>query len=146
MRVDPKNKDVVYVANTSTYRSDDGGAGFTAIKGAPGGDDYHTIWINPKNPDIILLAADQGATISVNRRRDVEFLVQPADRAVLPRDHRRPVPLLGLWRPAGERSAGVASRGNDGQITFREWHPVGAEEYGYIAPDPLNPDSSTAAK
>src|SRR5256885_9308490 len=33
----------------------------------------------------------------------------------------------------------MVSRGNDGQITFREWRPVGAEEYGYIAPDPLNP-------
>ncbi|MGH8865911.1 MAG: WD40/YVTN/BNR-like repeat-containing protein, partial [Burkholderiales bacterium] len=37
-------------------------------------------------------------------------------------------------------SACVASRGNDGEITFREWHPVGAEEYGYVAPDPLDPD------
>ncbi|MGA2197125.1 MAG: glycoside hydrolase, partial [Bryobacteraceae bacterium] len=42
VRVDPKNKDVIYVANTSTYRSTDAGANFTAIKGAPGGDDYHT--------------------------------------------------------------------------------------------------------
>src|ERR1017187_3455814 len=68
-RVDPTNKDVLYVANTSTYRSDDAGQSFTAIKGAPGGDDYHTIWINPLNPNIILLAADQGATISVNHGR-----------------------------------------------------------------------------
>ena len=37
-------------------------------------------------------------------------------------------------------SVGIASRGNDGEITFREWHPVGAEEYGYVAPDPLNPN------
>ena len=69
VRVDPTNKDVIYVANTATYRSDDAGQTFTAIKGAPGGDDYHTIWINPLNPDIILLAADQGATISVNHGR-----------------------------------------------------------------------------
>ncbi|MGA8539199.1 MAG: hypothetical protein WB566_06840, partial [Terriglobales bacterium] len=66
VRVDPRNKDVIYVANTSTYRSTDAGKNFTAIKGAPGGDDYHTIWINPENPDIIALAVDQGATISVN--------------------------------------------------------------------------------
>jgi hypothetical protein len=24
-------------------------------------------------------------------------------------------------------------------ITYREWHPVGAEEYGYVAADPLDP-------
>jgi photosystem II stability/assembly factor-like uncharacterized protein len=66
VRVDPKDKDVIYIANTSTYRSMDGGATFTAIKGAPGGDDYHSVWINPDDPSIILLASDQGATISVN--------------------------------------------------------------------------------
>jgi hypothetical protein len=66
VRVDPRNKDEIYVANTSTYRSTDAGKTFTAIKGAPGGDDYHTIWINPDNPDIIAIALDQGATISVN--------------------------------------------------------------------------------
>ena len=65
VKVDPKNKDVIYVANTSTYRSTDGGRTFAAIKGAPGGDDYHTVWINPDDPRIILLASDQGATISL---------------------------------------------------------------------------------
>src|ERR1035441_3998088 len=47
------------------------------------------------------------------------------------------------WVYGGQQesgSAAVSSRGNDGQITFREWHPVGAEEYDYIAPDPLNPN------
>ena len=34
----------------------------------------------------------------------------------------------------------MPSRGDDGQITFRDWHPVGVEEYGYVAPDPLDPD------
>ena len=58
VRVDPKDKDIVYIANTSAYRSMDGGKSFTAIKGAPGGDDYHTIWINPDDPSIILLASD----------------------------------------------------------------------------------------
>ena len=106
VRVDPKNKDVIYVANTSTYRSDDAGKSFTAIKGAPGGDDYHTIWINPLNPDIILLAARPGRHHQRQRRRDLEQLVQPADRPVLSRHHRQPVSLLGLRRTAGERLRG----------------------------------------
>src|SRR5436305_9093676 len=38
VEVDPRNPDTVYVCNTSTYRSTDGGQSFTAIKGAPGGD------------------------------------------------------------------------------------------------------------
>src|SRR4029077_10755024 len=36
-------------------------------------------------------------------------------------------------------SASVESRGNDGAITFREFHPVGVEEDGYGPPDPLHP-------
>ena len=140
VRVDPKNKDVIYVANTSTYRSDDAGQSFTAIKGAPGGDDYHTIWINPLNPDIILLAADQGATISVNHGRTwSSWYNQPTAQFYhVITDNQMPYWVYGGQQESG--SVGIASRGNDGAITFRDWHPVGAEEYGYIAPDPLNPN------
>jgi hypothetical protein len=138
VRVDPKNKDVIYVANTSTYRSDDAGVSFTAIKGAPGGDDYHTVWINPKNPDIILLALDQGATISVNHGRTwSSWYNQPTAQFYhVSTDNQVPYWVYGGQQESG--SAGVASRGNDGEITFREWHPVGAAEYAYVAPDPLN--------
>ena len=139
VRVDPKNKDVIYVANTSTYRSDNAGVSFTAIKGAPGGDDYHTVWINPKNPDIILLALDQGATISVNHGRTwSSWYNQPTAQFYhVSTDNQTPYWVYGGQQESG--SAGVASRGNDGEITFREWHPVGAAEYAYVAPDPLNP-------
>ena len=114
VRVDPKNKDVIYVANTSTYRSDDAGQSFTAIKGAPGGDDYHTIWINPLNPDIILLAADQGATISVNHGRTwSSWYNQPTAQFYhVITDNQTPYWVYGGQQESG--SAGVASRGNDG--------------------------------
>jgi len=140
VRVDPRNKDVIYVANTSTYRSTDAGVSFTAIKGAPGGDDYHTIWINPSNPDIILLASDQGATISVNHGRTWSpWYNQPTAQFYhVITDNRFPYWVYGGQQESG--SVGIKSRGNDGEITFREWHPVGAEEYAYIAPDPLDPN------
>ncbi|HWC99099.1 MAG TPA: hypothetical protein VG456_20205 [Candidatus Sulfopaludibacter sp.] len=140
VRVDPANPDVVYVANTSTYRSTDGGSTFTAIKGAPGGDDYHTIWINPKNPNIIALALDQGATISVNHGRTwSSWYNQPTAQLYhVSTDNQTPYWVYGGQQESG--SVGIASRGNDGAITFREWHPVGAAEYAYVAPDPLNPN------
>jgi photosystem II stability/assembly factor-like uncharacterized protein len=140
VRADPKNKDIVYVANTSTYRSTDGGQSFTPIKGAPGGDDYHTIWINPDNPNIILLAADQGATISVNYGATwSSWYNQPTAQFYhVSTDNQTPYWVYGGQQESG--SAGIASRGNDGQITFRDWHPVGADEYGYVAPDPLDPN------
>ncbi len=140
VRVAPDNRDEVYVANTSTYRSMDAGQSFTAIKGAPGGDDYHNIWINPKNPNIILLAVDQGATISVNHGRTwSSWYNQPTAQFYhVITDNQAPYWVYGGQQESG--SVGTASRGNDGAITFRDWHPVGGEEYAYIAPDPLDPN------
>jgi photosystem II stability/assembly factor-like uncharacterized protein len=140
IKADPKNKDIVYVANVATYRSTDGGKTFTGFKGAPGGDDYHRIWINPDNPDIILLAADQGATLTVNGGETwSSWYNQPTAQFYhVITDNQFPYNVYGGQQESG--SVGIASRGNDGEITFREWHSVGAEEYAYIAPDPLHPN------
>jgi photosystem II stability/assembly factor-like uncharacterized protein len=140
VKVDPKDRDKVYVANTSTYRSTDGGRTFTAFKGAPGGDDYHTVWINPEDPQIILLASDQGATISVNGGQTwSSWYNQPTAQFYhVITDNQFPYWVYGGQQESG--SAAVISRGPHGQITFRDWYPVGVEEYGYVAPDPLDPN------
>jgi photosystem II stability/assembly factor-like uncharacterized protein len=139
VKVDPKNKDVIYVADTCAYRSTDGGKNFVAFKGAPGGDDPHTFWINPDNPQIILLAGDQGACVTVNGGATwSSWYNQPTAQFYhVITDNQFPYWVYGAQQESG--SAGVASRGKDGQITFRDWHTVGVEEYGYVAPDPLNP-------
>ena len=139
-RVDPKDPDVVYVASTVTMRSSDGGKSWSSFHGAPGGDDYQNLWINPNNRDIILLVSDQGAIITVNRGESwSSWYNQPTAQlyhAIA--DNAFPYRVC-----AGQQESGsvcIASRGNDGAITFRDWHPVGVIEYGYVAPDPLNPD------
>ena len=138
VRVDPRSKNVIYVANTTTYRSDDAGKNFTAIKGAPGGDDYHTIWINPENPDIIALGVDQGATISVNGGQTwSSWYNQPTAQFYhVITDNEFPYWVYGGQQESG--SIGTPSRGDFGEITFRDWTTVGVEEYGYVAPDPLH--------
>lgn len=140
VRVDPTNPDIVYAANTSTYRSTDKGVSWECIKGAPGGDDYHTIVIHPTNPNLIGLAADQGATISVNYGATwSSWYNQPTAQFYhVSTDNRTPYWVYGGQQESG--SAAVASRGRFGQILFSDWYPVGAEEYAYVAPDPLNPD------
>ncbi len=129
---------MIYVANTSTYRSTDAGKSFTAIKGAPGGDDYHTIWINPENPDIIAIALDQGATISVNGGQTwSSWYNQPTAQFYhVITDNEFPYWVYGGQQESG--SIGTASRSDFGEITFRDWTTVGVEEYGYVAPDPLH--------
>ncbi len=137
---DPKDANTLYSASIVTWRSSDGGQTWTAIKGAPGGDDYQNIWINPNNPDIILLVGDQGALVSVNRGRTwSSWYNQPTAQlyhAVA--DNAFPYRVCGAQQESG--SVCVSSRGNDGVVTFREWHPVGVIEYGYVAPDPRDPD------
>ena len=140
VKVDPTNPDVVYVANVVTWKSTDGGRTFTAFRGAPGGDDYHRLWIDPANPNVILLAGDQGAIVTVNGGATwSSWYNQPTAQFYhVVTDNRFPYWVYGGQQESG--SAGVASRGNDGQVTVREWHPVGVEEYGYVAPDPLHPN------
>ena len=138
-RVDPKNPDVVYSASIVTHRSTDGGKTWTPLRGAPGGDDYQNLWINPENPDVILLVSDQGAIVSVNRGQTwSSWYNQPTAQIYhVSVTNEFPYRVCGGQQESG--SVCIASRGSDGEITFRDWHPVGTIEYGYVAPDPLDP-------
>ena len=140
VKVDPKNADIVYSANIVTWKSIDGGKTFTAFRGAPGGDDYHRIWINPNNPDIILLASDQGAIITVNGGQTFSSWYNQASAQFyhVSTDNAFPYNVYGGQQESG--SVGIVSRGNDGNVSYREWHPVGVEEYGYVAADPNDPN------
>ncbi|HSL22085.1 MAG TPA: hypothetical protein VK886_11155 [Vicinamibacterales bacterium] len=140
VKTDPTACDTVYAANIASWKSVDGGKTFEDFRGAPGGDDYHRIWINPKNPKIIIQIADQGAIVTVNGGETwSSWYNQPTAQFYhVNTDNAFPYRVCGGQQESG--SACVSSRGDDGQITFREWHPVGVEEYGYAVPDPLDPD------
>jgi len=139
-RVDSKNADIVYSASTVTMKSIDGGKTWAGFRGAPGGDDYQNLWINPNDPHIILLVSDQGALVTVNGGATwSSWYNQPTAQLY----HVAVTPTFPYRVCAGQQESGsvcISSRGNDGAINFRDWHPVGAIEYGYVAPDPLDPD------
>ena len=139
--VAPDNPDIVYVVQTCLYRSTDGGKTFEAFKGAPGGDDYHVLWIDPTNGKRILAGVDQGPTISVDGGHtwDLNWYNLPNGQFYhISTDTRFPYWIYGTQQDSG--AAGTASRGAFGQITFMEWLPsVGAYEFGYIHADPLDP-------
>jgi len=140
--VAPDNPEVVYVTQTSLYRSTDGGHTFAAFKGAPGGDDYHEIWIDPSNSQRMILGVDQGATISLNGGRQWSrgwYNLPNGQFYHIAVDNRFPYWIYGTEQDSG--SAAVASRGDFGQITFMDWRPsVGAYEFGYIHPDLSDPN------
>ncbi len=140
IRVHPKNPDRVYVGNIASYTSGDGGKTWMSLKGAPGGDDYHRIWINPINPDIMLFVADQGAVVTVNAGRTwSSWYNQPTTQLYhVSTDNAFPYWVYGGQQESG--AIGIASRGNGGQVSFREFMGVGADEYAYVAPDPKDPN------
>ncbi len=138
--VDPLNPDVVYSTSIVTMKSTDGGKTWVSFRGAPGGDDYQNIWINPNNAKIILLVSDQGAIVTVNGGESwSSWYNQPTAQLY----HVGVSNSFPYRVCAGQQESGsvcISSRGNDGEITLRDWHPVAAIEYGYVTPDPLNAD------
>ena len=150
--IDPQNRKVVYVVNTAFYRSLDGGKTFRVLKGAPGGDDYHNLWINPQSPCLrisasqgclsseMILGADQGASVSLNAGHTWStWYNQPTGQMYhVATDHRFPFHIYGPQQDSG--SVEASSRGGFGDINFMDWRPsMGAYEYGYVEPDPAHP-------
>jgi photosystem II stability/assembly factor-like uncharacterized protein len=137
---DPLDPNRVYIPNVSLYRSSDGGKTFTSIKGAPGGDDYHLLWVDPIDSRRMIVASDQGTVISVD---DAEtwssWYNQPTAQFYhVATDNQFPYKVYGAQQDSG--TVGTLSRSDYGQITFRDWLPVGGDEGGYIVPDPSDPN------
>lgn len=140
LTVAPNDPDTLYTVGQSIHKSTDAGQTFTIIKGAPGGDDYHHLWINPKHPERMVTAADQGTVVSVNGGASwSDWYNQPTGQFYhLATDNRFP-----YWIYSGQQDSGtvaIASRSDYGAISFRDWHPVGGDERDYDIPDPENPD------
>ncbi len=140
VRFDPKNPQILYSASVVCWKSTDGGKTWDGWRGAPGGDDYQNVWIHPNNPDIILLGSDQGAIVTVNGGKSwSSWYNQPTAQLYhVSADNTFPYRLYSGQQESG--SVGIKSRGDEGEITFRDWKPVAAEEYGYVVADPLDPD------
>ncbi len=138
--IDPHDPDIVYIPNVATYRSTDGGKTFDVLKGAPGGDDYHTLWIDPTDPTRIILGSDQGTNISVDRGKTwTPWYNQPtAQMYHVITDNQFPYWVYGSQQDSG--TVALPSRTNHGQINEYDRGWVGGAESGYIAPDPKDPN------
>jgi photosystem II stability/assembly factor-like uncharacterized protein len=137
---DPKNADVVYVMNTSTYRSVDGGKSFSAILGDPTGDDYHALWIDPAASNRMILCSDQGTIVTVNGGKTwSSWYNQPTAQLYhVITDNAFPYSAYGSQQDSGADMQ--ISQGRYGTISNQDLRPldVGGEN-GYLAPDPQHP-------
>ncbi len=138
--VDSQNPDIVYTVSTAMYRSTDGGATFHAFKGAPGGEDYHKVWIDPTNGKHMLIGADQGATVTLDGGKTWSlWYTQPISQVY----HVATTDQYPYWIVASQQDTGavmISSRGNWGQVNITDWSPVPSSEFGVITPDPGNPN------
>lgn len=135
---DTRNPDVLYVAQTSMYRSTDGGKTFEAFAGAPSGDDFHLAWIDPRNPSRMIFGVDQGAIISVDAGKTwSSWYNQPTGQFYhVSTDNLFPYRVYGAQQDSG--TAGVISRSDYGEILLQDWFSMGGFEYAHIAPDPAH--------
>jgi uncharacterized protein YjlB len=137
LQADPQNENALIILNVNSFKSTDGGKTIRNLNVHHG--DTHDVWINPKNPANFIIGDDGGAEVTFNDGftfSDIDIPTAQFYHVHLDNDF--PYNVYGGQQESG--SVGIASRSNDGGITFREWHPVGVEEYGYVAADPLDPN------
>ncbi len=134
--IDPNNPDVVYVPNVALYRSEDGGKTISIVRGAPGGDDYHQLWIDPANSSRMVLGTDQGTSVSLDRGQTwSSWFNQPIGQFYhVTTDNSFPYAVYGAQQDSG--SAGVLSRADHGVIGPTDWFMIGGGESGYVVADP----------
>ena len=138
--VDPSDANTIYVPNIALMGSSDGGHTIKVVRGAPGGDDYHELWVDPRNSSRLLLAVDQGTSISLDKGLTWStWYNQPtAQMYHVTTDNKFPYTVYGAQQDSG--GAAVLSRTDHGQITPRDWFPASGSESGYFAVDPKDPD------
>ncbi|HEX4308420.1 MAG TPA: hypothetical protein VHZ25_00260 [Acidobacteriaceae bacterium] len=138
--VDSQNPDIVYTMSTAMYRSTDGGVTFEAFKGAPGGEDYHKLWIDPTNGHRILVGSDQGASVTLDDGKTWSLWYTQTISQVyhVATDNQYPYRIMAAQQDTG--AVMISSRGNWGQVNFTDWSPLPSSEFGVVTPDPKNPN------
>ncbi len=137
--VNPRNDRVVYVLNTAMYESTDGGRHFTSIKGSPSGDDFHSLWLDPENPNRMIIGVDQGASISMDGGKTWTPWFNEPDAQIyrLTTDNRFRYHIYATQQDSG--SLEIPSRSRRGILSNHSWNPTAGGEAGYALPDPLDP-------
>ncbi len=139
--VDPQNADIVYACDVALYRSTDGGKTFLPFKGAPGGDDYHRLWIDPADSRRMIVASDQGAVVTVDGGRTwSSWYNQPTGQFYhVATDDQFPYWIYGAQQDSG--AAATPSQTDYLSILERDWREIAVGgENDSIAPDPRDPN------
>ena len=137
---DPNNPDVVFVPNVALYKLTDAGKTLSVLRGAPGGDDYHQLWIDPANSQHMGLATDQGTTITLNGGVTWStWYNQPTAQFYhVTTDNQFPYHVYGAQQDSS--TAATPIRSDYGQLDARDRFSFGQSESGWVAVDPRDPN------
>jgi len=147
VEVSPNDELEAYFLAAPFSSTTDGGVTSTTHEGraAPWGDN-HDIWIDPENPDRMIVANDGGVDISVTRGRTWNQIALPvAQMYHVTVDTRIPYYVYGN-RQDGQSARGPSRTfyggflGSVGNIPRGDWHDVGGGESGFATPDPVDPN------
>ncbi|SHK36373.1 VPS10 domain-containing protein [Rhodothermus profundi] len=135
---DPKDPDVVYVLNVGFWKSKDGGRTFTRIRTPHG--DHHDLWIDPDNPQHMIIADDGGAQVTYDGGKNwTTYYNQPTAQFYrVTTDNVFPYRIYGAQQD--NSTVRIYSRSDGPGISERDWEPTAGGESGWLAPDPKDPE------
>ena len=137
MAVSPGDPNEVYFASVKFSTSKDGGK--TIKGGYKAGGDNHDIWLDPTNPDRMMVAHDGCASITLNHGKSFQRIVLPiAQMYHVSVDDQIPYNVYGN-RQDGYSYMGP-SNSRQGYIPLGLWKGVGGCESGFAQPDPFDND------
>ena len=137
--VDPKNENIVYCPNVNFMRSKDGGKTFQAVNTTPHGD-HHDVWIDPVDPNRMIVADDGGAQVSFDGAANFSsYFNQPTAQFYrVSTDNSFPYRILGAQQD--NSTVRIKSRSYGAAITQDDWQQTAGAESGYVVASPANPD------
>ncbi len=147
--VSPTDPDRLYFLSPNYVISQDGGKTFVPPYGRTGfasaGGDDHDMWIDPTNPDRIMVANDAGVSISLDGSRSFEHIRLPISQVYhVTTDDQVPYHVYGNIQDAssfrGPSNNLHGSGGYGGGIHAADFRSVGGCESGFATPDPSDPD------
>jgi len=138
IRVDPTNPDIVYTMGAPFHKSTDGGKTFTVVDGVAHSD-HHAMWIDPRNPNHLLLGNDGGLDVSYDQAETWEFVntIAVGQFYAIGVDMRKPYIVCGGLQDNGSWCGPSAVRSSNG-IMNTDWYRVGGGDGFYTLMDPTD--------
>ena len=137
IRVDPKDKEHVYLLSVGVTHTTDGGKTWTSPFGFGG--DNHALWINPADSDHLILGHDHGMGVSFDAGRT---WLSPDNKPLaqfyaVGFDMEQPYNVYGGLQDNGSQRGPSTMKGG-GSIPFEAWYRVGGGDGFYNVVDPTD--------